>query len=142
VDLGKLVAEVRRTLEPDLAKRKVTWKIGPLPQAWGDSAMLRQVIQNLLGNAVKYTGPREEAVIEVSGEDLGDRVRCVIRDNGVGFDMTYVGKLFGVFQRLHRTEDFEGTGIGLALVKRIIDRHGGIIEAQGTVGEGACFAFT
>jgi len=142
VDLNKLVAEVRRTIEPDLAGRRITWKIGPLPQAWGDSAMLRQVIQNLLDNAVKYTGPREEAVIEVSGEDLGTHVRCVVRDNGVGFDMTYVGKLFGVFQRLHRTEEFEGTGIGLALVKRIIDRHGGSIDAQGAVGQGACLAFT
>jgi light-regulated signal transduction histidine kinase (bacteriophytochrome) len=142
VDLGKLVAEVRRTLEPDLAGRNVDWRIGPLPQAFGDSAMLRQVFQNLLGNAVKYTAPRERAVIEIRGEELGDAVRFTVSDNGVGFDMTYVGKLFGVFQRLHRTEDFEGTGIGLALVKRIVDRHGGTIEAHGVVDQGASFTIT
>lgn len=142
IDLAKLVAEVRRSLEPDLAGRVVDWKIAPLPPAWGDGAMLRQVFQNLIGNAIKYTAPRERAEIAISGEDLGDAVRCTVSDNGVGFDMTYVGKLFGVFQRLHRTEDFEGTGIGLALVKRIIDRHGGTIEAHGVVGEGASFTFT
>jgi light-regulated signal transduction histidine kinase (bacteriophytochrome) len=142
VDLAKLVAEVRRSIEPDIATRSIEWRIGALPQAWGDSAMLRQAFQNLIDNAVKYTAPRERAEIEITGEDLGDAVRCVVRDNGVGFDMTYVGKLFGVFQRLHRTEDFEGTGIGLALVKRIIDRHGGSIEAHGSVGQGARFTFT
>jgi signal transduction histidine kinase len=104
--------------------------------------MLRQVLQNLISNAVKYTGPRERAEITITGEDLGDWVRCTVRDNGVGFESAYVGKLFGVFQRLHRTEDFEGTGIGLALVKRIIDRHGGTIEAAGAVGRGASFTFT
>jgi chemotaxis family two-component system sensor kinase Cph1 len=142
VDLNKLVAEVRRSLEPEAAGRRVDWSIGPLPQASGDAAMLRQVFQNLLGNAVKYTGPREVAEISVVGEDLGDAVRCTVSDNGVGFDMAYVGKLFGVFQRLHRSEDFEGTGIGLALAKRIIDRHGGTIDAQGTLGVGASFSFT
>ena len=142
VDLNKLVAEVRRSIAPDVEGRTINWKVGALPHAWGDSAMLRQVFQNLIANAVKYTAPRARAEIEISGEDLGDAVRCRVRDNGVGFEMTYVGKLFGVFQRLHRTEDFEGTGIGLALVKRIIDRHGGAIEAQGAVGKGASFAFT
>jgi light-regulated signal transduction histidine kinase (bacteriophytochrome) len=142
VDLGKLAAEVRRTLEPDLAGRVIDWRVEPLPQAWGDSAMLRQVFQNLISNAVKYTATRERAEISITGEDLGDAVRCTVSDNGVGFDMAYVGKLFGVFQRLHRTEDFEGTGIGLALVKRIIDRHGGTIEAHGSVGQGASFTFT
>jgi light-regulated signal transduction histidine kinase (bacteriophytochrome) len=142
VDLSKLVDEVRRTMQPDLQGRIIDWRIDPLPQAWGDSVMLRQVFQNLLSNAVKYTARRERAEISITGEDLGEAVRCTVQDNGVGFDMTYVGKLFGVFQRLHRTEDFEGTGIGLALVKRIIDRHGGTIEAQAALGRGASFTFT
>ena len=142
VDLAKLVSEVQRTLDPDLHGRVIDWKIEPLPQAWGDSAMLRQVFQNLIGNAIKYTQPRERAEISISGEDLGEVIRCTVSDNGVGFDMTYVAKLFGVFQRLHRTEDFEGTGIGLALVKRIVDRHGGTIEDRGAVGQGASFTFT
>jgi len=142
IDLAKLVAEVRRSFEPELAGRAVEWRIEHLPEAWGDAAMLRQVFQNLIGNAVKYTGPRENAWISICGEEFGDKVRCTIADNGVGFDMAYVGKLFGVFQRLHRAEEFEGTGIGLALVKRIVDRHGGTIEATGAVGQGASFTFT
>lgn len=142
VDLAKLVTEVRRSLEPDHAGRTIDWKIEGLPQAWGDGAMLRQVFQNLIGNAIKYTSTRERAEIALRGEELEEAIRCTIEDNGVGFDMNYVGKLFGVFQRLHRTEDFEGTGIGLALVKRIIDRHGGTIEAQGAVDHGARFTFT
>jgi len=142
VDLAKLVGEVRRAVEPDLDGRTVVWNVGPLPQAFGDAAMLRQVFQNLISNAVKYTAPRERAEITITGEELDDVVTCTVADNGVGFDMAYVGKLFGVFQRLHRVEDFEGTGIGLALVKRIVDRHGGTIEAHGVVGEGARFTLS
>lgn len=142
IDMAKLVAEVRHTLEPEVAGRPVDWRIGALPDAWGDGAMVRQVLQNLIQNAVKYTAPRDPAVIEVTGEDLGEAVAYTVRDNGVGFDMAYAGKLFGVFQRLHRTEDFEGTGIGLALVKRIVERHGGTVEPWGAVNAGAVFTFT
>jgi light-regulated signal transduction histidine kinase (bacteriophytochrome) len=141
VDVVKLVEEARRTLETEQAARKVHWDVGPLPVVWGDHAMLRQAILNLCSNALKYTRTCEEAVIRIKGEKLQGETVISIGDNGVGFDMAYVGKLFGVFQRLHRAEEFEGTGIGLALTKRIIDRHGGWIKAEGELGKGATFTF-
>ncbi len=142
IDMNKLVAEVRRSLEPDLEGRNVQWHVQNLPPAWGDGALIRQALTNLLDNAVKYSSNRDPAVIEISGSN--DRRQSVykVRDNGVGFEMAYVGKLFGVFQRLHRVEDFAGTGIGLALTKRIINRHGGQVDAQGAVDQGATFTFT
>jgi light-regulated signal transduction histidine kinase (bacteriophytochrome) len=139
VDVAKLVDEVRRTLRPDLDGRAVEWRIGPLPDAHGDPALIRQLLLNLVGNAVKYSRGRNPAVIEITGERNGGEAVYRIRDNGVGFDMAYVGKLFGVFQRLHRVEDFEGTGIGLALAKRVVERHGGSIAAEGAVDRGATF---
>ena len=141
VDMNKLADDARRSAEVEIGDRVVEWRIGRLPEAWGDPAMLRQVMVNLIGNAAKYTRPRERAEITVTGED-GEReaVYCV-RDNGVGFDAKYVAKMFGVFQRLHRAEDFEGTGIGLALVRRIIDRHKGRVWAEGEIGRGATFWF-
>lgn len=141
IDMRKLVDEVRRALEPDVLERDIEWRIGDLPPAWGDGALVRQVMFNLVENAVKYSRGRTPAVIEVTGEDLDGRTRYTVRDNGVGFDMAYVGKLFGVFQRLHRVEDFEGTGIGLALAQRVVERHGGTISADSTLGEGATFTF-
>jgi light-regulated signal transduction histidine kinase (bacteriophytochrome) len=146
LDMAKIVAEVRHSLEPDLDGRAIQWRIGALPPAHGDPALLRQAMMNLIANAVKYTRGRDPAVIEVSGEtEPADAepgyVAYTVRDNGVGFDMAYAGKLFGVFQRLHRAEEFEGTGIGLALTRRIIERHGGSIRAEGKVGEGAAFRF-
>lgn len=143
VNMARLVADVRRMLERDAAGRAVEWRIGPLPDAPGDGAMLRQVWLNLLDNALKYSRPRNPAIIEVSssrGED--GMVRYEVRDNGVGFDAEYRDKLFGVFQRLHRMEEFEGTGIGLAIVKRIVSRHGGEVSAESVLGQGARFAFT
>ncbi|MCR5880940.1 ATP-binding protein [Phenylobacterium sp. J367] len=104
--------------------------------------MVRQILQNLIQNAIKYSAARERTEISISGEDLGRAVAYTVRDNGVGFDMAYAHKLFGVFQRLHRSEDFEGTGIGLALCKRIVDRHGGTITANSVVDGGATFTFT
>lgn len=142
VDMRKLAEETRRALETATEGRRVRWEIQTLPPAFGDAGLLRQVMMNLVDNALKYSRPRDEAVITIGGEDRGDVTAYWVRDNGVGFDMAYVGKLFGVFQRLHRIEDFEGTGIGLALSKRIIDRHHGTIEAYGKLGEGATLLFT
>jgi light-regulated signal transduction histidine kinase (bacteriophytochrome) len=142
VDMGKLVAEVRRSLEPDIADRAIEWQVGKLPPAWGDGALIRQALTNLIENAVKYSRDRSPAVIQIGGETVNGQSTYWVRDNGVGFEMAYVHKLFGVFQRLHRAEDFAGTGIGLALTKRIINRHGGQVKAEGAVNEGATFAFT
>lgn len=136
-----LVAEVRRALEPEQAGRRVEWRIKAMPAVSADPTMMRQVFQNLLSNAVKYTRGRDPAVIEVSCGTVGGEVVFSVRDNGAGFDMAYSHKLFGVFQRLHRAEDFEGVGIGLANVQRIIERHGGRIWAEGKLGEGAAFHF-
>jgi two-component system, sensor histidine kinase and response regulator len=143
VELDALVQETIRTLEMAVEGRNIAWRIAPLPRVIGDAAMLKQVFANLLGNAVKYTRPREAAVIEIgtAGEQDG-RVIVSVRDNGVGFDMQYVDKLFGVFQRLHRADEFEGTGIGLASVRRIVERHGGRTWAEGKADQGATFYFT
>lgn len=143
VKTDALVAEVLAEMDRDLEGRKIIWNIKPLPDVQGDRAMLKQVWVNLLSNAVKYTRHREPAIIEVtsSGDHGGDRVFSV-KDNGAGFDMQFVGKLFGVFQRLHRPEEFEGTGVGLANVQRIIHRHGGRVWAEGAVDAGATFYFS
>lgn len=142
VDMRKLAEEVRRALEPAQGERNVRWVLGALPPAIGDASLLRQVFMNLIDNALKYSRSSDPAVIEIGGETRDGCLAYWVRDNGVGFDMTYVGKLFGVFQRLHRLEDFEGTGIGLALSKRIVERHGGTIEARGELEQGATFTFT
>ncbi|WP_135467076.1 ATP-binding protein [Crenalkalicoccus roseus] len=142
VDTEVLVAEVIRSLAQDIGERRVTWRVGALPMVRGDPVMLRQVFQNLLSNAVKYTRGRDEAVIAV-GCELGEREFLFsVQDNGTGFDMAYAGKLFGVFQRLHRMEEFEGIGIGLANVRRIVERHGGRVWARGEPDRGATFFFT
>jgi light-regulated signal transduction histidine kinase (bacteriophytochrome) len=143
VDLRTLVRDVIHELEPDAADRTIDWRIGDLPAVQGDASMLRIVLGNLIANAVKFTRPRRQARIEI-GSQPGQNADTVIyvRDNGVGFDMTYADKLFGVFQRLHRADEFEGTGIGLANVHRIIARHGGRAWAQGELGQGAAFFFS
>ena len=171
VNLDTLVQETLRDLETTAAGRNIVWIIPPLPAVLGDPAMLKLVLANLLGNAVKFTRTREQAVIEMGfrnaeggGQKAAEQLvkdtprdssapQCAIRnaqseivffvrDNGVGFDPQYTHKLFGVFQRLHRAEDFEGTGIGLANVRRIITRHGGRTWAEGQLNEGATFYFT
>jgi light-regulated signal transduction histidine kinase (bacteriophytochrome) len=141
VDMNKLVAEVVKSVMINVEARQIEWSIAKLPDAWGDATLLRQVWYNLVDNAVKYTRPRNPATITIDGAVEGDIIKFRVCDNGVGFDMTYANKLFGVFQRLQKTEDFEGTGIGLALVRRIVDRHNGSITADGEVEKGATFTF-
>ena len=114
----------------------------PMPTAYADRALLFQVITNLLSNAIKFTAKREIANIEVASKRIGHEIIYYIRDNGVGFDMAYISKLFGVFQRLHHQDEFDGTGVGLAIVQRIIRRHGGRVWAEGTPDQGATFYFT
>jgi light-regulated signal transduction histidine kinase (bacteriophytochrome) len=143
VDLGSLAQEVVRELEAAAQGRLVEWRIGHLPVVCADHAMLRVVFRNLLSNALKFTQPRQRAEIEVGClPDQGDEIVVFVRDNGVGFDMQYVHKLFRVFERLHGVEDFEGTGIGLANVRRVIARHGGRTWAEGKVDSGATFYFS
>ncbi len=142
IDMNLLVTEVQASMALETKDRVIKWRVGPLPTVRADPMMLRLVVENLLSNAVKYTRSRDTAVIEIGCRREGNEFVFQIRDNGVGFDMAYVGKLFGVFQRLHRMEEFEGTGIGLANVRRIVERHGGRTWAEGTVDRGATFYFT
>lgn len=143
VDMKELVHATMADLQPDLASRSIEWRIGALPRVEADFGMMRQVWMNLLSNAIKFTRTRESGQIEIGCETSspGEYV-FFVRDNGVGFHMHYVNKLFGVFQRLHREGEFEGTGIGLANVRRIIARHGGRTFAEGELGNGAKISFT
>ena len=142
VDMGKLVRNVVEELQNTLGDRTVQWDLKPLPASRTDRTLMRQVWVNLLGNALKFTRPREAAIIEVGCRSEADAEIYYVKDNGVGFDMQYAPKLFGVFQRLHRYEEFEGTGVGLALVQRIVQRHGGRVWAEGQVDGGATFYFS
>lgn len=140
--LNSLVEEVKHDLEPDLRGREIEWRISTLPFVECDPALMKQAFANLFSNAVKFTRPRQQAIIEVGSEANNGCPVIFVRDNGVGFSMEYADKLFGVFQRLHRQEDFEGTGVGLATVQRIIQRHGGRVWAQSELNKGAAFYFT
>ena len=142
VDLNALVEAIRSELAPDYQNREIVWDIAQLPKVVGDPAFINMALHNLLANAIKYTRGRTPARIGISAVQHPGETEICIRDNGVGFDMAYANKLFGVFQRLHRMEDFEGTGIGLASVRRIIERHDGRVWAHGKVGQGATFHFT
>jgi len=143
VDMNQLMAEVVTELRRETAERDIVWNVGSVPACDGDRSMLRLVLLNLLSNAVKFTRTRPQAVIDIGCLSASDgEVIVFIRDNGAGFDMRYVHKLFGVFQRLHRADAFEGTGIGLATVQRIIHRHGGTVRAEGIVDQGATFTFS
>jgi light-regulated signal transduction histidine kinase (bacteriophytochrome) len=143
VSLQQLVQEAMQELREETQGRDITWKISQLPDVLADRSMMRLVMINLLANAVKFTGKRERAEIEVgASSNEADGIVVFVRDNGVGFDMEYADKLFGVFQRLHPAEEYEGTGIGLANVQRIIHRHKGRTWARGEVDQGATFYFS
>ena len=142
VDVGSLVDDALKDLSSQREGREIEVLKGELPWCWGDPALLKQVWVNLLSNAFKYTGRREGAVVEIGcAMEAGESVYFV-RDNGTGFDMAYAHKLFKVFQRLHRAEEYEGTGVGLAIVQRVIHRHGGRVWAEAEVDRGAAFYFT
>ncbi len=142
IELGKIVKEAIKTQIEMSGKDNITWVINDLPKVNVDSAMLRVVLNNLISNAVKYSSTRSTPVIEIGSETTSTEEIIFIRDNGVGFDMQYADKLFGVFQRLHRTDEFEGIGIGLATVRRIINRHKGRVWAEGKLNNGATFYFS
>jgi light-regulated signal transduction histidine kinase (bacteriophytochrome) len=143
ISLEELVKEVLSELQRETEGRSIAWTIGALPETFGDRPMLRRVLVNLIANAVKFTRTRPRAEIEIGClKEQNDAVVVFVRDNGVGFDMKYAHKLFGVFQRLHQAGTFEGTGIGLATVQRIIHRHGGSVWAEGLVDGGATFFFS
>ena len=142
IDMEEVARAVIDELEPLVAGRKLQIKLGKLPNVQGDRAMMHQVFENLLTNAIKFTGKNDEAHIEIGGKIEAGKAVYYVKDDGAGFDMQYADKLFGVFQRLHSVGEFDGTGIGLAIVKRIILRHGGTIRAEGEVGKGATFYFS
>lgn len=140
VKIGELVKEVIALEQRDACGRDIVWRVGPLPEVHGDPPMLRIVFENLIANALKFTRARPRSVIEIGHcADYPDEKVLYVRDNGAGFDMQYVDKLFGLFQRLHRSDEFEGTGLGLANIRRIIHRHGGRVWAEGAVDQGATF---
>ncbi len=140
--LNSIVEAVLGEVKREAGDRRIEWKIGRLPFVECDPVLMKQVFSNLLSNAVKYTRPREKAVIEVGTITQEGQSVIFVRDNGVGFTMKYADKLFGVFQRLHRQEDFEGTGVGLATVQRILHKHGGRVWAEAELDKGATFYFT
>jgi light-regulated signal transduction histidine kinase (bacteriophytochrome) len=139
VNMSQLVNDIRQKIAIDAGERRIKWSIADLPPVVADPLLIRLVFENLMDNAVKYTRPRETARIEIGATRKGGDIIFFVRDNGVGFDMKYIDKLFGVFQRLHRIEEFEGTGIGLANVRRIVERHGGRTWAEGALDRGATF---
>jgi two-component system sensor histidine kinase/response regulator len=142
INLATLVQQVLSDLEGEREGRQVDIKLGHLPDCLGDASLLRQVFMNLLSNALKFTRRREKAFIEIECQEQSGELVCTVRDNGAGFDMQTAGKLFGVFQRLHRADQFEGTGVGLSIVHRIIERHGGRVWAEAELDKGATFHFT
>jgi two-component system sensor histidine kinase/response regulator len=142
VNLASLVDQVLADHQSEREGRDVEFRIGHLPECLGDASLLKQVFINLLSNALKFTRKCEKAIIEIECQERPGELECIVRDNGAGFDMQYAGKLFGVFQRLHSVDEFDGTGVGLSIVHRIVLRHGGRVWAEAEVGKGATFHFT
>ncbi|MDO8473806.1 MAG: ATP-binding protein, partial [Dehalococcoidia bacterium] len=142
IDVGDLARHAFAEQAAAVPDRAIDFDVGKMPAAYGDASMMRQVLVNLIANAIKFTRPKGMAAIKIGSRVDGGENVYYVRDNGVGFDMQYLHKLFGVFQRLHREEDFEGTGVGLAIVQRIVHRHGGRVWAESVLGEGATFYFT
>jgi light-regulated signal transduction histidine kinase (bacteriophytochrome) len=142
IRMMELIEETFQDLAPDLTNRRIDWQRHQIPDTVGDPQLLKQVWVNLLANAVKYTRPRDPARIVIGAEEADDEVIYYVKDNGVGFNMQYADRLFGVFQRLHTETDFEGTGVGLANVRRIVQRHGGRTWAEGVEGRGATVYFS
>jgi light-regulated signal transduction histidine kinase (bacteriophytochrome) len=141
-NIRDLIDDVLADLESEVRERRIEWKVGELPSLECDRGLIKQVFTNLVGNSVKYTRPRDVAVIEIGYRAAEGHPVIFVRDNGAGFEMKYADKLFGAFQRLHRQDEFEGTGVGLATVHRIIRRHGGRIWAEAEPQKGATFYFT
>jgi light-regulated signal transduction histidine kinase (bacteriophytochrome) len=139
--MNDLVSSCLDKLALETRNRNIEWEIAELPTVWADPTFLHLAMYNLLSNAVKFTGQKDPAVIGVSADDQPEEIVIHVADNGAGFNMEYVHKLFGVFQRLHRMEDFQGTGIGLANVRRIVERHNGRVWADSIQGQGATFSF-
>lgn len=143
IDMGALVREIVRELDPETHGRRVVWRIAELPEVRGDRAMLHLALQNLLENALKFSRTRPQAEIEIAALPRhGDEQVFFVRDNGVGFDPKHADRMFGAFQRLHRADEFEGTGVGLANVRRVMARHGGRTWAEGAPDHGATFYFS
>jgi len=142
ISLSAIVSQVLDELKGEREGRQMEIRISPLPDCLGDASLLKQVFMNLLTNALKFTRKCDQAIIEIGCEEKPGEIACFVRDNGAGFDMQFADKLFGVFQRLHRDDQFEGTGVGLSIVQRIIHRHGGRIWAEAAVDQGATFHFT
>ena len=142
IRMTELIDETFQDLAPDLTNRRIDWQRHAIPDTMGDPQLLKQVWVNLLANAVKYTRPRDPARIEIGAEEADDEIIYYVKDNGVGFNMQYADRLFGVFQRLHAEQEFEGTGVGLANVRRIVQRHGGRTWAEGVEGRGATVYFS
>jgi light-regulated signal transduction histidine kinase (bacteriophytochrome) len=141
IDMQTMANSVFHELTTPESRARIDFQVGVLPPALADPTLMRQVWMNLLANAIKFSSKRERAVIKVSAQQNQGENVYVVQDNGAGFDMQYVGKLFGVFQRLHSSKEFEGTGVGLALVQRVIRRHGGRVWAEGELDKGATFYF-
>jgi two-component system, chemotaxis family, sensor kinase Cph1 len=142
IDMNELVQSCIDKLALEIGTRRVEWHVGPLPSVVADPTFLQLELYHLLSNAVKFTGQKDPAVIRVDAHRDVTETVFTVADNGIGFNMDYVHKLFGVFQRLHRMEDFQGTGIGLANVRRIVERHGGRVAAESVPAQGATFIFT
>jgi two-component system sensor kinase len=138
--MAGLVGEVVEEMQAEHRGRNLDFRVGPVAAAYGDPILLRQVWRNLIGNAVKYSRGRDPAVIEIGSDPASGEY--FVRDNGAGFDMNYAERLFGVFERLHGESEFEGTGIGLAIVQRVVNRHGGAVRGEGQPERGAIFRFT